>query len=154
MYFTSILPGYTQDCSGVPRFLMMDLVGLSPTLLLVWFGVTASSLRFTIIHIIYPLFFLGGGGVSCTVRHDHCGASHCSRRSCGVIDTSFRSSCSRFSVSWAQRSSLDSAFFPAFFFLLSEWTCVCSWGGGDDVSDMHGVTRPPWHSSHCSPSLS
>ena len=97
--------------------------------MLVWFGVTASSLRFTIIHIIYPLFFLGGGGVSCTVRHDRFGASHCSRRSCGVIDTSFRSSCSRFSVSWAQRSSLDSAF-SGIFFLLSEWTCVCSWGGG------------------------
>ena len=96
-------------------------------------GVTASSSRFTIIHIIYPLFFLGGGGVSCTVRHDRCGASHCSRRSCGVIDTSFRSSCSRFSVSWAQRSSLDSAFSPAFFFLLFEWTCTSSWRGLSDI---------------------
>ena len=27
-------------------------------------------------------------------------------------------------------------------------------GGGDDASDTHGVTRPPWHLSHCSPSLS
>ena len=98
--------------------------------MLVWFGVTASSLRFTIIHIIYPLSFIFfWGGVSCTVRHDRFGTSHCSRRSCGVIDTSFRSSCSRFSVSWAQRSSLDSAF-SGIFFLLSEWTCICSWGGG------------------------
>ena len=98
--------------------------------MLVWFGVTASSSRFTIIHIIYPLFFLGGGGVSCTVRHDRCGASHCSRRSCGVIDTSFRSSCSRFSVSWTQRSSLDSALFPAFFFLAFRVDLCLFMGGG------------------------
>ena len=80
-------------------------------------------------YLSFILYFFWGGGVSCTVRHDRFGTSHCSRRSCGVIDTSFRSSCSRFSVSWAQRSSLDSAF-SGIFFLLSEWTCICSWGGG------------------------
>ena len=90
-------------------------------------------------YLSFILYFFLGGGVSCTVRHDRFGASHCSRRSCGVIDTFFRSSCSRFSVSWAQRSSLDSAF-SGIFFLLSEWTCICSWGG---VSDIPGQSGSP-----------
>ena len=28
--------------------------------------------------------------------------------------------------------------FPAFFFLLSEWTCVCSWGGVSDIPGQFG----------------
>ena len=96
-------------------------------------------------HYLSFIFF-GGGGVSCTVRHDRCGASHCSRRSCGVIDTSFRSSCSRFSVSWTQRSSLDSALFPAFFpafFFLAFRVDLCLFMGG-------GVRHPrPVRESSC-----
>ena len=101
-------------------------------------GVTASSSRFPSIHISDPLFVLGGGGVSCTVRHDRCGASHCSRRSCGVIDTSFRSSCSRFSVSWAQQSSLDSAFFPAFFSCFPSGPVSVHGGGVSDIPGQFG----------------
>ena len=84
-------------------------------------------------YLSFILYFFWGGGVSCTVRHDRFGASHCSRRSCGVIDTSFRSSCSRFSVSWAQRSSLDSAF-SGIFFLAFRVDLYLFMGGGCQTS--------------------
>ena len=88
--------------------------------------------------------FLGGGGVSCTVRHDRCGASHCSRRSCGVIDTSFRSSCSRFSVSWAQRSSLDSAFSGIFFLAFRVDLCLFMGGGVRHPRPVRESSCPTW----------
>ena len=37
---------------------------------------------------------------------------------------------------------------------LYAWVSVSVHGGGEMMPLTHGVTRPPWHLSHCSPSLS